>query len=132
MQVSGDESERVLLRFLLSRKDERWEVRVRSPRLQINPNLRPRRRRGDFIPRRPGGFLGSLPSLPGEAPELLCDTRECLDRNRFQTQTEARMAVFDFIEGFYNPRRRHSSLNYLSPLAYERNMDSSATTVNIC
>src|SRR5262250_3566181 len=45
-------------------------------------------------------------------------TLECelLDRRRFKTQTEARMAVFEFIEGFYNPRRRHSSLAYLSPV----------------
>ncbi len=57
---------------------------------------------------------------------------ECLDRTRFQTQTEARMAVFDFIESFYNPRRRHSSLGYLSPIVYERNTDRSATPVNVC
>ena len=30
------------------------------------------------------------------------------------------MAVFDFIEGWYNPHRRHSSLDYLSPINYER------------
>ena len=30
------------------------------------------------------------------------------------------MAVFDFIEGFYNPHRRHSALGYLSPCEYER------------
>jgi len=30
------------------------------------------------------------------------------------------MAVFDFIEGFYNPRRRHSALDYESPVEYER------------
>jgi hypothetical protein len=30
------------------------------------------------------------------------------------------MAVFDFIEGWYNPRRRHSALGYLSPIEYER------------
>ena len=49
-------------------------------------------------------------------------TLECelLDRRRFKTQAEARMAVFEFIEGFYNPRRRHSSLGYLSPIDYER------------
>ena len=49
-------------------------------------------------------------------------TLECelLDRRRFRTQAEARMAVFEFIEGFYNPRRRHSSLGYLSPIAFER------------
>jgi transposase InsO family protein len=33
---------------------------------------------------------------------------------------EARVAVFDFIEGWYNPRRRHSALDYLSPIAYEK------------
>src|SRR5262249_46790471 len=40
-------------------------------------------------------------------------------RCRFKTQTEARSAVFAFIEGFYNPRRRHSSIEYLSPVDYE-------------
>jgi putative transposase len=49
-------------------------------------------------------------------------TLECelLDRRRFKTHAEARMAVFEFIEGFYNPRRRHSSLGYLSPITFER------------
>jgi Integrase core domain len=49
-------------------------------------------------------------------------TLECelLDRRRFKTQAEARIAVFEFIEGFYNPRRRHSSLRYLSPMKFER------------
>jgi putative transposase len=48
-------------------------------------------------------------------------TLECelLDRRRFKTQAEARIAVFEFIEGFYNPRRRHSSLGYLPPIAFE-------------
>ncbi len=41
-------------------------------------------------------------------------------RSCWRTPTEARMAVFDFIEGFYNPRRRHSALAYLSPAEYER------------
>jgi putative transposase len=49
-------------------------------------------------------------------------TLECelLDRHRFKTQRDARMAVFDFIEGFYNPHRRHSGLGQLSPVNYER------------
>lgn len=48
-------------------------------------------------------------------------TLECelLDRRRFKTHAEARIALFEFIEGFYNPRRRHSSLGYLSPAAFE-------------
>jgi Integrase core domain len=48
-------------------------------------------------------------------------TLECelLGRRRFKTQAEARIAVFEFIEGFYNPRRRHSSLGYLSPMKFE-------------
>lgn len=49
-------------------------------------------------------------------------TLECelLDRNRFRSHSEARIAVFHFIEGFYNPSRRHSALGYLSPIEYER------------
>ena len=49
-------------------------------------------------------------------------TLECrlLARHRFKTQDEARSAIFQFVEGFYNPRRRHSSLGYLSPDEFER------------
>ena len=49
-------------------------------------------------------------------------TLECelIDRRRFATKAEARMAVFSFIEGWYNPRRRHSALAYASPMEYER------------
>jgi putative transposase len=53
--------------------------------------------------------------------ESFLATLECelLGRRRFKTQAEARTAVFEFIEGFYNPRRRHSSIGYLSPIDYE-------------
>lgn len=53
--------------------------------------------------------------------EAFFATLECelLDRRRFRSQAEARMAVFHFIEGFYNPTRRHSSLGYLSPIEFE-------------
>lgn len=49
-------------------------------------------------------------------------TLECelLDRRRFRNQAEARMAIFDFIESWYNPRRRHSGLGQMSPINYER------------
>ena len=49
-------------------------------------------------------------------------TLECelLERHRFKTHAEAKMAIFEFIEGFYNLRRRHSALSYLSPADFER------------
>ena len=49
-------------------------------------------------------------------------TLECelLERRRFRSHAEARMAVFEFIEGWYNPRRRHSAIGYQSPVNYER------------
>jgi putative transposase len=46
--------------------------------------------------------------------------REIIDRHRFRSQVEARMAVFTWIESWYNPHRRHSSLGYRSPMNYER------------
>jgi putative transposase len=68
----------------------------------------------------------SMGSVGDAYDNALCEsffaTLECelLDRHRFRTQVEARLAIFDFIEGWYNPRRRHSSLDYLSPIAYEK------------
>jgi putative transposase len=55
-------------------------------------------------------------------------TLECelLDRRRFKTQIEARIAIFEFIERWYNPHRRHSALDYLSPINYERSHSKDA------
>jgi len=73
--------------------------------------------------------LGVRPSMGsvGDAydnamAESFFATLECelLDRTRFQTQAEARMAVFEWIEGWYNPQRRHSSIGYLSPNEFEQ------------
>ena len=44
---------------------------------------------------------------------------ELLDRVIFHTLTEARQNVFQFSEGWYNPHRRHSSIDYMSPVRYE-------------
>ena len=44
---------------------------------------------------------------------------ELLDRMRFRTRREARVAIFDFIEAFYNRHRLHSSLGYMAPVQFE-------------
>jgi len=48
-------------------------------------------------------------------------TLECelIDRRKWETKTEARLALFTYIEGWYNPRRRHSALGHTSPAAFE-------------
>jgi putative transposase len=47
-------------------------------------------------------------------------TKELLRRERFVTRAQARLRIFWYIECFYNPRRRHSSLGMLSPIEYEQ------------
>ena len=44
---------------------------------------------------------------------------ECAERQVYQTRREARQSIFEYIETFYNRQRLHSSLGYVSPLAYE-------------
>jgi putative transposase len=45
-----------------------------------------------------------------------------VERTCFQTRSEARQAIFEYVECFYNRVRRHSSLGYVSPVAYEQVM----------
>ncbi len=52
--------------------------------------------------------------------------RELLNRRTFKSHAEAKMAVFEWIEGWYNPHRRHSSIGYRSPVNYERAHQRSA------
>jgi putative transposase len=78
---------------------------------------------------RDAGVRPSMGSVGDAYDNAMCEsffaTLECelLERRRFRTLAEARIAVFDFIEGFYNQRRRHSSIGYLSPVDYERTLD---------
>lgn len=46
--------------------------------------------------------------------------RDLLARRRFTTKAEARMAIFEYIEGWYNPIRRHKGLGRISPIEFER------------
>src|SRR5688500_19544674 len=71
------------------------------------------------------GIRPSMGSVGDCYDNAMCEsffaTLECelLDRSRFVTRAAARAAVFDFIEAWYNPRRRHSALAYQSPVTYE-------------
>lgn len=68
------------------------------------------------------GSMGSLgDALDNAAVESFYATleTELLGRRRWQTRQELKTAIFAYIEGFYNRRRRHSALGYLTPLEYE-------------
>jgi putative transposase len=75
---------------------------------------------------RQAGVRPSMGSVGDCFDNALCEsffaTLECelLERRRFKTQTQARLEVFEFLEGWYNPHRRHSALGYLSPVQFEK------------
>ena len=48
---------------------------------------------------------------------------ELIRRHDWRTQQEARRAIFEYIETWYNRKRRHSTLDYLSPIEYERQLE---------
>ena len=72
------------------------------------------------------GIIPSMGSVGDCYDNAMCEsffaTLECelLERYTFPTIEETRRAVFALIEGWYNPHRRHSSIEYLSPINYER------------
>ena len=74
---------------------------------------------------REAGVRPSMGTVGDAYDNAMCEsffaTLECelLDRRNFKNQVEARMAVFEFIESWYNPRRRHSALGYRSPARFE-------------
>lgn len=78
------------------------------------------------------GIRPSMGSVGDCYDNAMCEsfnaTLECelLAFHRFKNQRDAGAAIFDFIEGWYNPHRRHSALGYLSPNNYERRMDQAA------
>lgn len=71
------------------------------------------------------GVRPSVGSVADCYDNAMCEsffaTLECelIERRTFKTKAEAKMAVFRFIEAWYNPRRRHSGLEYKSPVEYE-------------
>ena len=82
---------------------------------------------------REAGVRPSMGSVGDAYDNAMCEsffaTLECelLERRRFVSQAEAKMACFSFIEGWYNPVRLHSALGYRSPMAYEAMMEEVTT-----
>lgn len=55
---------------------------------------------------------------------------ELIDRRSWKTKTEARLAVFAWIEAWYNPRRRHKGIGQQSPINFERSLEQQKKTAN--
>ena len=78
------------------------------------------------------GVRPSMGSVGDCYDNAMCEsffaTLECelIDRTTFRSHADAKLAIFEFIEGWYNPHRRHSSIDYLSPINYERRMKATA------
>ena len=74
---------------------------------------------------REAGLLGSMGRVASSVDNGLMESfwstmqRELLDRRTWTTRAELASAIFEWIEGFYNPIRRHSALGYQSPATYE-------------
>lgn len=72
------------------------------------------------------GIAGSVGSVGDAYDNALAESffasleTELIDRSQWSTRAAARLAVFDYIEAFYNRQRRHSALGYLSPNEFER------------
>jgi putative transposase len=75
---------------------------------------------------REAGLLGSMGRVGSAYDNAMMESffstlqRELLDRRQWQTRKELASAIFEWIEAWYNPHRRHSSIGNLSPVAYER------------
>ena len=72
------------------------------------------------------GIEVSMGSVGDCYDNAVCETfhaslkKEKIYRQSWPTRAAARTAIFEYIEGWYNPRRRHSTLGYLSPIEFER------------
>jgi putative transposase len=83
-----------------------------------------RMREAGLVPSR--GSVGD--AYDNAVVEAFFATLECelIDRHVWRNRQEGERAIFDFVEAFYNRRRRHSTLGYLSPAEFERRYESGA------
>jgi putative transposase len=74
---------------------------------------------------RESGLVASMGSRGDAYDNAACESCiatlkvEWINRHRYQSSDQARLSIFRYIETFYNPRRRHSSLGGISPDEYE-------------
>jgi putative transposase len=74
---------------------------------------------------RKAGLLPSLGSVGDPYDNAIAEAfwarmqTELLDRQRWHTRLELASAIFEYIEGFHNPHRRHSALGWQSPIQFE-------------
>ena len=74
---------------------------------------------------RAAGILGSMGSVGDALDNAMAESffgtlqLELLDRRHWETRAQLASAIFEYIEAFYNPRRRHSSIGNLSPVEFE-------------
>jgi putative transposase len=74
---------------------------------------------------RGAGLLGSMGTIGDCFDNSLAESffgtlqMELLDRKKWKTRQELALAIFEYLEAFYNPVRRHSSIGYLSPVEFE-------------
>jgi len=82
------------------------------------------------------GVRPSMGSVGDCFDNAMCEsffaTLECelIERESFADRSEARLGVFDYVEGWYNPHRRHSAIGYHSPMTYEKIHDSREQTLS--
>jgi putative transposase len=75
---------------------------------------------------RESGLVASMGSRGDAYDNAACEScistlkREWIKRHRYQSRDQARLSLFQYIETFYNPRRRHSSIGGISPDEHER------------
>jgi len=75
---------------------------------------------------RQAGLLGSMGRVASSVDNTMIESfwstmqRELLDTQRWDTKAQLSQAIFEWIEAWYNPRRRHTSINDLAPVAYEQ------------
>jgi hypothetical protein len=79
----------------------------------------------------PKGTVGD--AYDNAMAESFFATLECelIDRRSWKTKAEARLAIFTWIESWYNPLRRHSGLGQRSPNAFERSINSQKPDIDI-